>query len=281
MRGPAEVGGHLFQMGDLGAVAVRVLLAQHGEVHVGVAGAERVANFAAAGVHDRRARGLQRLGLAPQLFAVEELAVMVEGVGFGPQALDQLEPFRRVVVAPVVRRQLQAEHVELVLEPAGHDVEREAAARDVVGGGGHLGHGEGVDQRGVHGGEDRAVAGDGAHGGGPGQALEGAVVEVGLAAIALPAADRQQDLEPGRVGHAGQFGVVLPVHRPGAVGRGDGRAVRAVEGHHAELDAVGAEQGVCHDVSRFRPGFVAGTMGAIIPSWRPRWKNRRRGCARC
>ena len=142
---------------------------------------------------------LQRLGLAPDRGGIEALAGEIELLVLRPCAAHEIEPFSGVFVTIVVRAHVGAEHVEFVLEPSAHHVHGETAVGDMIDGGRHLGHHQGMHQRHVDGGEHRAIVGDGADRRRPGEALERAVVEVRRPAVALPAPDRQQRLHAGAI----------------------------------------------------------------------------------
>ena len=201
-------------------------------------------------------RLLQRLRLAPDRGGVEALAVEVELFVVRPCPPHEIEPFGGVFVAVVVRAHVGAEHVELVLEPAAHHVEREPPVGDVIDGGRHLGHHQRMHQRHVHGGEHGAIVRHRADRGGPGEALERAVVEVRRPAVALPAPDRQQRLHAGAIDRLRDLHGVGPVELPGFRHGGDGRAMAAVERHDAELHAVAAEQPRAGGVVLSRRGGV-------------------------
>ena len=68
------------------------------------------------------------LGWLQTILGVEAFAVEIELLVVGPGLLQEVEPFGGVFVAVVVRAHVGAEHVELVLEPAAHDVDGEASA---------------------------------------------------------------------------------------------------------------------------------------------------------
>jgi len=72
----------------------------------------------------------------------------------------------------------------------------------------------------------------------PGVDLQAIAVEVGLAAEALPAADRHQQVEAQRLGLAGEREVLLPGGPKRRFGRADGAAVADVAAEDAELDAL-------------------------------------------
>ena len=115
----------------------------------------------AAGIHDRRARLLERLRHGGAADHLEELPVEVELRFVAPQPLNDGQPLREVVVPLVVLPQRGAEHVQLRLVPAADDVKAEASARDQVDGSGLLGRDDRMDGRGVgcgeHGGMGRGL----------------------------------------------------------------------------------------------------------------------------
>ena len=98
-----------------------------------------------------------------------------------------------------------AECGELALEPAGDDVDGEAAARQVVGGGAEFGEDAGVPQAGVDGGDDLQALG----GEEEGETEAGRLV-LELGAVAGHVADlAQRVLEAVVLGEDGEFAVVL------------------------------------------------------------------------
>ena len=99
---------------------------------------------------------------------------------------------------------LDAEHVELVLIPANHDVETEPTLPDMVGGDEFLGRDHRMKQRRMHGAEHGDALGRRQQAAGPGHRLERRALIVGVAAVALPAPDRQHEIETGILGHAGK-----------------------------------------------------------------------------
>ena len=167
-------------------------------------------------------------------------AVEIEFAVRGPKPLDDLEPFHGQPVAVVVLHQRRAEHLHLRAVPAGHHVEREAAAGDVIDGGGLLRHHQRMDREHVRGREHRGIPGRGTDAGRPGETLEARAVEIGDAAEALPAADRHQRLELHVVGELGERQRVRPVDLERAVdGRDRAAAVEiAAEGAELELAIV-------------------------------------------
>ena len=66
---------------------------------------------------------------------------------------------------------------------------------------------------------------------------------IGFAAIALPAPDRQHEVDAGCVGHLGELLAAVPIGRP-ALGKPRHRpAVRAIGAEQAELELVAVVHG--------------------------------------
>ena len=107
--------------------------------------------------------------------------------------------------------------------------------------------------------------------GGPRHRLEHALVEVGLAAVADPAGDREHEVDADPVGDPGQPEVVLPGPRPALRDGGDGQAAAAVGREQAEAEVVGLEHRDGHgwppgwQVSRVVPGWVRWCGGDPVP----------------
>ena len=131
-------------------------------------------------------------------------SVEIEAVAFRPHQLDGVDPFLRVLVARGVRALLDAEHLEFALVPADHDVEPEATLADVVGGDHLLGRDDRMKQRRMHRAEHGDALGRLQQPAGPGHGFERRLLIAGVAAVALPAADRQQEVDAGLVGHFAQ-----------------------------------------------------------------------------
>jgi len=74
----------------------------------------------------------------------------VEGPFTSPDAGDDAPPFFALFVAVVVLLFLHAEHLELILVPATHDVYAEPALANVVHRGELLGRHQGMNERHVH-----------------------------------------------------------------------------------------------------------------------------------
>jgi hypothetical protein len=143
-----------------------------------------------------------------------------------------------------------AEHLELVLVPTDDDVQSEAAFADVVGRHHLLGGDDGVEQRGVHGAEAGDPAGRCEQRSRPGDGLERGALVVGLAAVALPAPDRQHEVDAGRIGHAREPEIVGPGAGPAFRDLGHRAAGRAVCAEQAELEPVAPCSG--HSVAQGR-----------------------------
>src|SRR5690606_35981970 len=103
------------------------------EVHVGEAGGEGAAGGRGAGVHHERDLAVVRARGAFDAVEPEVLALEVERRLAGPDAPDDGPPLRALLVAGVVLQLSDAEHAELVLDPAADYVDAEAPLADVVG----------------------------------------------------------------------------------------------------------------------------------------------------
>ena len=167
----------------------------------------------------------------------------IEILAVGPDHLDDVDPFLRIFVAVLVLALLDAEHVELALVPADHDVEPEAALADVVGGDHFLGGDDGIEDRRVHGAEHGDVLGAGEQPGRPGDGFERRALVVGVAAVALPAPDRQQEVDAGVVRHLRQPLVVRPIAGPALGHERDRAAGRAIRPEQSDLQLVVAVHG--------------------------------------
>ena len=215
------------------------VLGRHGgEQAIGVVRGELAAGLRIARAHQDRPAAPPGLRLSEHGLQFVVLAVVVERLVLRPDALDDLDPFLGVVVAAVVIAERDAHHAELDRVPARDDVEAEAAVADVVGGH-HLLGGEGrIDEGDVQRAEGRDLPRRGEQPGGPHQRLEGRALGVALALVSVPAADRQQELEPGVVGELRRLDVVVPGGVP-ALGRlGQAQAALAVHAEQPELELV-------------------------------------------
>jgi hypothetical protein len=210
--------------------------AEHDIDHVAVFRCEMLALGRAAGVHDRGERLLDRLGLQIAFLDLEEAAIEIERLFPRPKLLDDVEPLHRAVVAVVVLHQRRAEHLDFRPIPAGDDIDGEAAVADVIDGGRLLGRHHRMDRRHVRGREDAGIVRGGAHASGPGEALEAGAVEVGLAAEAVPTADRHQRLEFHLFRNLRQRKRARPVDAQDAVDRRDGAAAIEIGAEGPELE---------------------------------------------
>jgi hypothetical protein len=114
---------------------------------IAVLGREMAPDAGAAGIHDRRERTLDRLGLVEAALDMEVAAIMVELLLGRPQSTHHLQPFGCIGVTFVMLHDGGTEHFELGLEPAADDVQCEASAGDVVDGGRLLGSDDRMDGR--------------------------------------------------------------------------------------------------------------------------------------
>src|SRR5262245_55577310 len=213
------------------------------EERVAIAQREGLPDLRRAGIHQDRPGAAERLGIRAHALEPQELSVEIERVRVRPRLLDGVEPFLREVVARVVLALGDAEHLELALVPADHEIDAEATFADMVGGDEFLGGDQRMEQRRVHGAEHGHALRHGEEAHRPGDGLERAAVKIGLAAIALPAADRQHEVDAGLVGHAGEAGAVRPARGPALRHLGGGAAGRAVGAEHADLQRIGVVHG--------------------------------------
>ena len=150
--------------------------------------------------------------------------------------LEDVQPFCGAFVAIVVLHHRRAEHLDLGLVPAGDDVEREAAAGDVIYGGRLLRRHDRMNGRHMRGGEDAGIARRGADGRRPGETLEARTVKVGGTAESLPASNWHQRLELHLLENPGQFQRVGPIDLQDAVDGGDRTTAVEVRSKRAELE---------------------------------------------
>ena len=92
----------------------------------------------------------------------------------------------------------------------------------------------------------------------PGEGLQTAAVMVGLAAIALPAAERQQEVEPGGVGHFGGGKVLRPGAFPAFRCQCRRQAARTVQTEQTQFEAMAVEAP--------RGGGIQNPIPADVPS---------------
>src|SRR6185437_824084 len=132
--------------------------------------------------------------------------------------------------------------------PAADDVQAEAPFADVVRGDELLGRDHRMDEGRVHGAEHRKAFGCGQQAGGPGHGLQGFALVVGVAAVTLPPADRQHELEAGLVGHARETQTIGPTAAPAFRDLRHGAARRTVGAEQAKLQIVAAveRQSIMH-----------------------------------
>ena len=166
------------------------------------------------------------------------LALEVEVLLVGPDHLDDVDPFLGVIVAVAVLTGIDAEHVELAFVPADHDVEPEAAFADVIGGDHLLRRHHRIEDQRMHGAEHGDAPGAAEEASGPGDGFQRRALIVGVAAIPLPAADRQHEVDTGLVRHLRQALAVRPAARPTLRHQGHGAAGRAVGAEQADLQLV-------------------------------------------
>src|SRR5215467_11895555 len=91
----------------------------------------------------------------------------------------------------------------------------------------------------MHGAEHGHAARGGEQPGGPDDGLETRAVEVGLPAVALPAADREQEVDTALVGDAGHRQAVGPACGPAIGHRRCGPRAREVRAEQPDLEGVG------------------------------------------
>ena len=177
----------------------------------------------------------------------------VEVLLVGPDHLDDVDPFLGVFVALLVLALLHAEHIELALVPADDDVQPESPFADMVGGDHLLGRHDRIEQRRMHGAEHGDALARGQQAGRPGDRLERRALVVGVAAVALPASDRQHEVDAGLVRHAHELEIVRPASRPALRHQRHGAAGRTVCAEQPDLELVGVVHrpavGLCGCVS--------------------------------
>ena len=228
------------------------------EQAIRIARREIAAGFRIPRAHQHRPAAPPWLRLAAHGLELVVAAVEVERLVLRPDAVDDLQPFLGVVVAAVVIAERNAHHAELDRVPARDDVEPEAPVADVIGGHHLLGGKDRIDERDVERAERRDLLRRGEQPARPRQRLEGRALGVALALVAVPAADRQQELEAGLVGELRRLDVVVPGRVP-ALGRlGQAQPALAVHPEQAELELVlvvdpGFVSVLCHRRNSVRP----------------------------
>jgi hypothetical protein len=103
-----------------------------------------------------------------------------------------------------------------------------------------LGGDQGRDQRRVHSAKHGQVPRGGEEAGGPGDGLEGRALVIAVTAIALPAADRQHELDAEFVRHARQREAIGPAAGPTLRHHRHGAPRGAIGTEQAELQPVAA-----------------------------------------
>ena len=164
----------------------------------------------------------------------------VEILAIGPDHFDDVDPFLCVFVALLVRALLDAEHVELALIPADHDVESEPA---FAGGDHFLRRNDRIENRRVDGTEYCDALGGGEQRRRPGDRFERRALIIGGPAVTLPPADGQQKIDTGLVRHQRQFFIVRPAPRPAFGNERHGAAGGAIGAEQADLQLVAAVHG--------------------------------------
>ena len=106
---------------------------------------EGLAGRRSAGIHDDGPAAAVGLGLGTHALERDVSAGEIELLAVGPDQLDGVDPFLRVVVARLVIALLDAEHLEFILVPADDDVQPEPPFADVVGGHHLLGGDDGME----------------------------------------------------------------------------------------------------------------------------------------
>src|SRR5213594_2202500 len=117
-----------------------------GEIPVTVTSSELFASRGTAGIVEQRA--LRGLRIARALPNGEVLTGIVKPVG-RPELVQYLDELGRLPVALIMRKQRNAEHAEVILDPAADEVEPPAAVADLVERGTDTGDDAGVEKRGV------------------------------------------------------------------------------------------------------------------------------------
>jgi hypothetical protein len=138
----------------------------------------------------------------------------------------------------------QVEHAQFLRIPATHDVQREAAARQVIDRGALLGGHNRVNRGHMGRAKDRGMIGHRAHAGSPSQGIVAGAVEIGGATEAPPARHRNQSLKAGPIRGGDDVAAVRPSHfeMPRRCRRG--AAVADIGPEHTELQPVVAVERV-------------------------------------
>src|SRR6478672_5078117 len=145
---------------------------------------------------------------------LEELSLKIEIAAFGPGLLDNVEPFLGESVTRIVLALRHAEHLEFSLVPADDEIDAEASFADVVGGHEFLRRDQRVEQGRVHRAEYGHALRRREEADRPGDGLQRAAVKIRVAAVALPPADRQHEVDARLVRHAREAQAVRPTRGP-------------------------------------------------------------------
>ena len=200
------------------------------EKSIAIAQCECLADVGRAGIHQERPRFAVRLRIGACVVELKIAAAEIERAVAGPRELHHVDPFLRIVVALVMLALLDAEHVELAFVPADDNVYADAALADMISGDELLGSDQRMKQRRMNGAEHSHVLGRAQEPDRPGDRLKRAAVKIGIAAIALPARDRQHEIEPSLVTELCQLKTIRPARRPAfrhLGGRASRRAIGA------------------------------------------------------
>ena len=122
-------------------------------------------------------RGGRHSGVASNNIRASISAVEIEFFP-GPSTFDHVNPFLGKLVALLMFTLRNAKHGEFAFIPAGHEVQSKASAADVVSSDHLLGGDQRVEQRSMHGPEDRDALRRGKQTTGPGDGLQRRAVEV-------------------------------------------------------------------------------------------------------
>ncbi len=194
----------------MGGIGREIVAADAGEDEIAMLAGEVAAALRGSGIHDHRVRPLDRLRLQIAAFDAVEFAVEVETFVFGPQPFDDGQPFLGAGVAVVVLHHRHAEHFHFREIPAVDQIERIAAAGNVIDDGGLLRRDDRMIERDMRGRDHAGVLRRAGNAGGPGESLEARALWIGSAAKTAPARHRHQCLEIHRVGELRQRHGVRP-----------------------------------------------------------------------
>src|SRR5262245_13202173 len=229
-----------------------------GEQAVRVVGREGAAGFRISCAHQDRTATKPRLRLAAHGLKLVVAAVEIERFVLRPDAIDDLQPLVRLVIAAVVVAERNAHHAELDRVPAGHHVETETSVANVIRRHHLLGGKDRIDESDVERAEGRDLLRRGEQTAGPGDRLEGRALGIARSLVAVPATDRQQELKPRLVGKLGGGDIIVPRRVP-ALGRlGQAQSTLAVHAEQTELELVpvvdaGFVPVLCHCRNSVRP----------------------------